>query len=92
MNEVITTSVIGLISTIVGYIVGNRKTKAEANRLEIENVKEVISVYTNAINDLKAEVKELKTQLEKYQTHIEKLEKELYSFRSDMNPSKRQAL
>jgi predicted RNase H-like nuclease (RuvC/YqgF family) len=46
-----------------------------------------------AINDLKAEVKELKLQLEKYQTHIEKLEKELYSFRSDMNPElKRNAL
>ncbi len=93
MNEVITTGVIGFLSTIVGYIVGNRKTKAEANRLEIENVKEVISVYTNAINDLKAEVKELKSQLEKYQSHIEKLEKELYSFRSDMNPElKRNAL
>jgi predicted RNase H-like nuclease (RuvC/YqgF family) len=93
MNDVITTAVIGFISTIVGYIVGNRKTKAEANRLEIENVKEVISVYTMAINDLKAEVKELKLQLEKYQTHIEKLEKELYSFRSDMNPEvKRNAL
>jgi predicted RNase H-like nuclease (RuvC/YqgF family) len=89
MNEVITTAVIGFISTIVGYIAGNRKTKAEANRIEIDNVKEVISVYTSAINDLKLEVKELKEQLEKYQTHIEKLEKELYSFRSQMNPSKR---
>jgi predicted RNase H-like nuclease (RuvC/YqgF family) len=89
MSEVITTAVIGFISTIVGYIAGNRKTKAEANRLEIDNVKEVISVYTSAINDLKLEVKELKEQLEKYQTHIEKLEKELYSFRSQMNPSKR---
>ena len=89
MNEVITTAVIGLISTMVGYIVGNRKTKAEANRLEIDNVKEVISVYTGAINDLKAEVKELKAQLEKYQTHIEKLERELYSFRSDMNPKQK---
>jgi predicted RNase H-like nuclease (RuvC/YqgF family) len=89
MNEVITTAVIGFISTIVGYIAGNRKTKAEANRLEIDNVKEVISVYTSAINDLKLEVKELKEQLEKYQTHIENLEKELYSFRSQMNPSKR---
>jgi predicted RNase H-like nuclease (RuvC/YqgF family) len=89
MSEVITTAVIGFISTIVGYIAGNRKTKAEANRIEIDNVKEVISVYTSAINDLKLEVKELKEQLEKYQTHIEKLEKELYSFRSQMNPSKR---
>lgn len=93
MNEVITTAVIGFISTIVGYIAGNKKSRAEANKLEIENVKEVISVYTMAINDLKAEVKELKEQVEKYQSHIEKLESELYSFRSQMNPEiKRNAL
>jgi len=85
MNEVITTAVIGFISTIAGYVAGNRKSRAEANALEIENVKEVISVYTMAINDLKAEVKELKEQVEKYQLHIEKLETELYTFRSQMN-------
>jgi predicted RNase H-like nuclease (RuvC/YqgF family) len=85
MNEVITTAVIGFISTIAGYVAGNRKSRAEANALEIENVKEVISVYTMAINDLKEEVKELKEQVEKYQTHIEKLETELYTFRSQMN-------
>ena len=93
MNEVITTATIGFISTIVGYIAGNRKTKAEANRLEIENVKEVISVYTTAINDLKVEIKELKELVEKYQTHIEKLQTELYTLRSQMNPElKRNAL
>lgn len=86
MNEVITTAVIGFISTIVGYAAGNRKSRAEANKLEIDNVKEVISVYTTAINDLKEEVKELKAQVEKYQSHIERLEKELYSVRSEMNP------
>lgn len=93
MNDVITTGIIGFISTIVGYVVGNRKSRAEANKLEIENVKEVISVYTTAINDLKAEVKELKQQVEKYQSHIEKLETELYSLRTQMNPEvKRNAL
>lgn len=93
MNEVITTAVIGFISTIAGYVAGNRKYRAEANHLEIENVKDVISVYTMAINDLKTEVKELKEQVEKYQVHIEKLETELYTLRSQMNgDSKRNAL
>ncbi len=89
MNEVITTAIIGFISTIVGYIAGNKKSRAEANALEIENVKDVISVYTMAINDLKAEVKELKRQVEKYQTHIEKLETELYTLRTQMNPKQK---
>jgi predicted RNase H-like nuclease (RuvC/YqgF family) len=92
MNEVITTAVIGFISTIVGYIAGNRKSRAEANALEIENVKEVISVYTMAINDLKTEIKELKEQVEKYQVQIEKLQTELYTLRSQKNPDVRPAL
>ena len=92
MNEVITTAVIGFISTIAGYVAGNRKSRAEANALEIENVKDVISVFTMAINDLKVEVKELKEQVEKYQVHIEKLETELYTLRSQMNPDVRPAL
>jgi predicted RNase H-like nuclease (RuvC/YqgF family) len=92
MNEVITTAIIGSISTIVGYIVGNRKSRAEVNALEIENVKEVISVYTMAINDLKVEIKELKEQIEKYQSHIEKLQTELYTLRSQINPDVRPAL
>jgi predicted RNase H-like nuclease (RuvC/YqgF family) len=56
--------------------------------LEIENVKEVISVYTSAINDLKVEIKELKELVEKYQVHIEKLQTELYTLRSQMNPDR----
>jgi predicted RNase H-like nuclease (RuvC/YqgF family) len=92
MNEVITTAVIGFISTIVGYVAGNKRNRAEVNALEIENVKEVISVYTMAINDLKLEIKELKEQVEKYQVHIEKLQTELYTLRSQMNPDVRPAL
>ena len=92
MNEVITTAVIGFISTIVGYIAGNRKSNAEANALEIENVKEVISVYTSAINELKTEIKELKELVEKYQLHIEKLQTELNMLRSQMSPDIRPAL
>lgn len=88
MNEIITTAIIGFISTIVGYIAGNRKSNAEANALEIENVKDVISVYTTAINDLKVEIKELKELVEKYQVHIEKLQNELYTLRSQMNPDR----
>lgn len=87
MNEVILTGLITFISTLVGYKVGSRKNKAEANKIEIENVKEVISVYVDTINDLKSEVKDLKDKLATYQKHIEKLETELYSFRQQMAPT-----
>lgn len=87
MNEIIIMGLITFISTLVGYKVGSRKNKAEATKIEIENVKEVISVYVDTINDLKNEVKDLKDRLATYQKHIEKLENELYSFRQQMAPS-----
>ena len=87
MNDVIITAVISFISTIVGYKVGSRKNKAEATKIEIENVKEVISVYVDTINDLKNEMKELKERLATYQKHIERLEAELHSFRQQMAPT-----
>lgn len=87
MNEYIFTGVVGLISTALGYVMGQKKNRAEATKIEIENVKEVISVYVDTINDLKSEVKELKEKLIKYQTHIEKLERELESFRKTITPT-----
>lgn len=87
MNDVIITAVIGFISTAIGYIAGNRKSRAEATKIEIENVKEVISVYVETINDLKEEVRELKDKLNTYQKHIEKLEGELQLFRQQMAPT-----
>ncbi len=88
--EIITTAVISFFSTGVGYLVGSRRNKAEAQKIEIENVKEVISVYMDTINDLKIEVKELKEKLATYQKHIEKLESQLEQFKSQMTPKTRQ--
>lgn len=85
--EIITTGIISFFTTAIGYVVGSRKNKAEATKIEIENVKEVISVYVDTINDLKNEVKDLKEKLATYQKHIEKLEAELYSFRQQMAPT-----
>lgn len=87
MNDVILTAVIGFISTAIGYIAGNKKSRAEATKIEIENVKEVISVYIETINELKEEVRELRDKLNIYQKHIEKLETELQSFRQQIAPT-----
>ena len=45
MSEVITTAIIGFISTIVGYIAGNRKSQAETDKIVLDNVKIVLDVY-----------------------------------------------
>ena len=83
-TELIITSILTAGGTALGYIFGNRKNRAEAEKLEIQNFKEVISVYTEAIHDLKVEVNELKEKVIKYQRHIENLETELCSLRNEM--------
>jgi predicted RNase H-like nuclease (RuvC/YqgF family) len=76
--------VLSLISLLGGYFVGQRKTNAETDRIVIENVKEILSVYTDTIDSLREEVKELKTKIFEYQTHIDKLQTELNQFRNEM--------
>jgi len=84
MDTTITAGIITIISTILGYVVGSRKNRAEASNLEIKNIKEIIEIYTKTIQDLKIEVEELKEEIKEYKTCISKLENELQQFKKDM--------
>jgi len=85
MNDnIVITAVFSFISTIVGYVVGSRKTNAETDRLVLDNMKGVIEVYTQTIDDLKNEVQELKAEIKTYKVCIDKLEKELNNFKKQM--------
>lgn len=84
MDTILTAAFFSFISTIVGYFVGLRKNKAETSNLEIKNIKEVIEIYSQTIQDLKTEVGELKEEIKEYKACIIKLEGELHQFKSDM--------
>jgi predicted RNase H-like nuclease (RuvC/YqgF family) len=84
MDTILTTALFSFISTIIGYFLGSRKNNAEASNIEIKNIKEVIMIYTQTIQDLKTEVEELKDDIKEYKNCINKLEKELNEFKSDM--------
>jgi predicted RNase H-like nuclease (RuvC/YqgF family) len=75
---------VSLVSLLSGYFFGRRKNDAETDRIVIQNVKEILEVYTNTIDALKEEVKDLKTKVMEYQKHIDKLQTELEEFRKDM--------
>lgn len=77
-------ALIAFSSSIAGYFFGSRKNNAEADRIVIDNVKEILGVYSQTINDLKDEIKELKSKIEKYELQIEKLNTELADFRKEM--------
>ena len=82
--DMITTGVITLITTFLGYWFGSRKTNAETDKIVIENVKEILGVYSSTINDLKVEIRELKTKIDDYEKQIDRMSIELYNFRKQM--------
>lgn len=84
-SSTIITGIITGVSTFVGYFIGARKTNAETDKIVIENVREILEVYSLTINDLKNEVRELKQRITEYETHIEKLNTELNKMRRELN-------
>lgn len=82
--ELIVNGVIAFVSSLAGYFFGSRKNNAETDRIVIDNVKEILGVYSQTINDLKNEISELKDKIEKYEAQIEKLKTELSDFRNEM--------
>lgn len=82
--DIMLTGVITLITAFLGYWFGSRKSNAETDKIVIENVKEILGVYSTTINDLKIEIRELKDKIDDYEKQIEKMSKELSIFRKQM--------
>jgi len=85
MDNVIITAIFSFIATIVGFIFGSRKNQAETDKIVLDNVKGILDVYTRTIEDLKDEVSELKKEIKEYKACIDKMEKELNTFKKQMN-------
>jgi predicted RNase H-like nuclease (RuvC/YqgF family) len=82
--EYLIQAVLTLLGTIAGYVWGSRKNNAEADSIVIQNVKEILGVYSQTIQDLKNEITELKDKVDRYEKQIECLNKELTEFRNEM--------
>lgn len=53
------------VSGLVMYLVGKRKSKADAIAAELANVEKAISIYRGIAKDLQTEIQQLKAELEK---------------------------
>lgn len=82
--EIILNVVLTFIGSLAGYIFGARKNNAEADSIVLKNVKEILEVYAQTINDLKSEITELKLKVSQYEQQISCLNKELHDFRKEM--------
>jgi len=87
MDNIVITAIFSFVSTLIGYFVGSRKNNAETDRIVLENMKGVIEVYTQTIDDLKREVSEMKAEIKEYKSCINKLEDELHQFKKQMKQS-----
>jgi len=82
--EILSNFIIGLVGTLAGYFFGQRKNNAETDSIVIENVKEILSVYSQTIQDLKEEITSLKDKIGEYEILVDKLKCELQDFRKEM--------
>lgn len=82
-NMVLTT-ILTALSSVAGYFYGRRKNEAETDKLVLENVKDILTIYSDVIDDLKNEVKGLRDKILEYEELIGKLTREVNTLRSDM--------
>ena len=68
--------IITIVTTLIGYFVGYRKSKNEIEGGRLENLEKSINIYQVVIDDLGKKVEELTVQITKLETIIDSLKKE----------------
>jgi TolA-binding protein len=67
--------VVSAVTGAVGFFVGKRRREAETGSVEIENLKEIISIHTDTIKYLQEQISELRNEVEKLRNENESLQK-----------------
>lgn len=68
--------VMTVVTTLIGYFVGYRKSKNEIEGGRLENLEKSIHIYQVVIDDLGKKVEELTFQIAKLEGMIDSLKKE----------------
>ena len=76
MNDYIYQIIGAIATTIIGYVVGFRKSKNEIEGGRLENMEKSLKVYQIIIDDLSRKVEELSTHIVRLEQTIESLKKE----------------
>lgn len=62
-----------VITTLIGYFVGRRKSNAETDNQVLRNLELSIGLYKNIIDDLRGEIRELNLKIQDLETKVEEL-------------------
>jgi predicted RNase H-like nuclease (RuvC/YqgF family) len=65
-----------IVTAIVGWVLGKRKTNAEATTSEMENVEKALKIYREIITDLDEKIKRLEERVVGFQIRLSELEAE----------------
>ena len=65
--------VMTIVTTLIGYFVGRRKTNADTDNSILRNLELSISIYTKIIDDLKVEIHELNGKVQDLQKMVDEL-------------------
>ena len=76
-EELITGAVATAVGSMLSYIIGKRKSKAETAILEIEAVNKVAAIWRGLAEGLKTEVDELKKEVEQLVEENKELNKKI---------------
>ncbi len=62
-----------VVTTLIGYVVGRRKSNAETDNQVLKNLELSIGLYKNMIDDLRTEIRELNLKIQDLETKVEEL-------------------
>ena len=68
--------VLTIVTTLIGYFVGYRKSKNEIEGGRLENLEKSLTIYQLMIDDLSKKVEELSSHIVRLEATIEALRKE----------------
>jgi peptidoglycan hydrolase CwlO-like protein len=62
-----------VVTTLIGYFVGKRKSNAETDNQVLKNLELSIGLYKNMIDDLRVEIRELNVKIQELEKKVEEL-------------------
>jgi peptidoglycan hydrolase CwlO-like protein len=65
--------VLTVVTTMVGYFAGRRKTNADTDNQVLKNLELSVGIYTKIIDDLKTEIHELNIKVQDLQKMVDEL-------------------
>jgi peptidoglycan hydrolase CwlO-like protein len=68
--------VMTVVTTLIGYFVGYRKSKNEVEGGRLENLEKSLTIYQTLIDDLSKKVEELSIHIVRLEATIDSLKKE----------------